>query len=99
MFTVKHIDRNGGEYLVQCHSVVRERRSDGLTQIIAYAENALPGDYITSWCGDEEQRTSSLENRQTIYVMNKYGATVATYHFRQPEFNCVGGTAGEKAAA
>lgn len=92
MFTVKHIGPQGDENLVQCHQFVRERRSDGFTQFMAYGENPLPSDYIATWCGDEEQRTSSLDNRQTIYVMNRFGATVATYHFKQPEFNVAGGT-------
>lgn len=86
MLTIKHIDQHGGETLIQCHRFNRERRSDGFTQYMAFAENPLPNDYIATWCGDEEQRTSSLVNRQTIYVMNQHGTTVATYHFQQPDF-------------
>lgn len=100
MFTVKHINIDGNENMVECHQFVRERRSDGFTQFLAYGENPMPNDYIATWCGDEEQRTSSLENRQTIYVMNRYGATVATYHFRQPDFcTTAGPTEPEKLAA
>lgn len=91
MLTIKHIDQNGDENISQCHRFVRERRHDGFTQFLSYGEHPLPGEYIFSWCGDEEQRTDSLVNRQTIYVMNQHGSTVATYHFWQPDFRFGGG--------
>lgn len=93
MFTIKHIAADGTEGLVQCNTFARERRDDGFTQFMAYGENPMPGEYIASWCGDEEQRTSDLLNRQTIYVMNRFGATVATYRFNQPDFGACGNAA------
>lgn len=88
MLTVKHINTDGNEYLVECHRFVRERRNDGFTQFLAYGEKPMPGDYIATWCGDEEQRTSTAPNRQGLYVMNQHGSTVASYHFSQPDFSC-----------
>lgn len=90
MFTIKHIDINGNEGIVECESFVRERRDDGFIQYLAYGANPLPGEYRASWCGDEEQRTSALTNRQTLYVMNRFGATVATYRFTCPDFSHCG---------
>lgn len=87
MFTVKHINSDGNENMVECHQFVRERRSDGFTQFLAYGENPLPCEYIATWCGDEDARGGLLENQQTIYVMNRFGATVATYRFKQPDFS------------
>lgn len=87
MFTIKHIAADGNETMFECHQFVRERRSDGFTQFLAYDKNPLPCDYIATWCGDESRSLAGLlENRQTIYVMNRFGATVATYHFAQPDF-------------
>lgn len=94
MFTVKHIGPQGDENMIECHQFVRERRNDGFTQFLAYGERPMPGEYIATWCGDEERHTSSLENRQTIYVMNRFGATVATYNFGQPDFNVASGSVG-----
>lgn len=93
MFTVKHINIDGNENMVECHQFVRERRNDGFTQFLAYPENPMPNEYVATWCGDEDRHTSTLENRQTIYVMNRFGATVATYNFRQPDFSRCAGAA------
>jgi hypothetical protein len=91
MLTIKHIDADGNEGLVECHSFKRERRYDGFIQYMAFGELPLPNDYIATWCGDEEQRVKPDLNRQTLYVMNRHGATVATYYFRQPDFSQVCG--------
>lgn len=85
MLTIKHIDENGMETLVECHQFVREFRKDGYSQFLAYGEKPLPNDYIATWCGDENS-TDKLRNSQTIYVMNRHGATVSIYSFKQPDF-------------
>lgn len=87
MFTIKHIDKRGNEHLVQCHSFRTERRDDGFMQYLAYGENPTPGDddYIATWCGDDNRDRSDL-SWHTLYVMNRFGATVATHSFRDPDF-------------
>lgn len=99
MLTIKHVAADGTEGLVECHSFTREQRSDGFIQYMAFAERPLPNDYIGTWCGDEERRTSDTFLDQTIYVMNQHGATVATYRFRQPDFSRECGETREKLAA
>jgi len=86
MFTIKHIAADGNEHMVECHRFARERRSEGFTQFMAYPENPVPMEYIASWCGDERV-ADRLECDQTIYVMNRFGATVATYRFKQPDLS------------
>lgn len=93
MFTVKHIGPDGNESMVECHRFVRERRSDGFTQFLAYPEKPLPGEYIATWCGDESVRYGPElpGTYQQIYVMNRFGSTVASYSFGQPDFSRTAG--------
>lgn len=82
MFTIKHIDNHGVEFLVQAKRFVVERRPDGFMQYLAFDE--VRHDYIASWCGDN--RGDSLFD-QTIFVMNDKGSTVAVHSFNKPNFD------------
>lgn len=88
MFTVKHIKPNGDELMVECDRFVRERRYDGFYQYTAHHKPPCDNyDYIASWCGDEDRERCLGLDRHTIYVMNRFGSTVATHHFVGPDFS------------
>src|SRR5688572_4180843 len=81
MFTIKHVDLDGSEFLVECERFVTERRSDGFLQYLAYGPVGTPPEaYIASWCGDDNVPRDRL-GWHTLYVMNRFGATVATHRF------------------
>lgn len=85
MFTIKHIDKCGDERMVECHRFTKERRSDGFAQFMALDLFPNPGEYIETWCGDDGP--SNDLSCHTIYVMNRFGATVATHRFGDPDFS------------
>lgn len=85
MFTIKHINSEGTEVLVECGRFVRERRSDGFIQYTArHQEPSDFADYVASWCGDEGG-TGIKSDR--LYVMNRFGSTVAVHCFNKPDFS------------
>ncbi len=90
MFTIKHVDGKGGTSLVQAKWFTSERRSDGLTQFLAFDETRA--DYTATWCASENTGPAS----DALYVMNESGSTVAVHRFNQPNFGR--GQAGEAQA-
>lgn len=89
MFTVKHIQPNGDEIMVECDRFVRERRYDGFYQYTAHHKPPCDNcDYVASWCGDENRdRLRGVIDRHALYVMNRFGSTVATHTFIDPDFS------------
>jgi len=80
MFTVKHVKPNGDEFLMECVSFCAER-IDGtmdwrfMTFDKEYRES---GAQTGLWVGSARGNGISHD---TIYVMNRFGATVATHYF------------------
>lgn len=75
MFTVKHINRDtNSERVFEAESV---HRDGGVITILTTDDD---GEVLgVDAAGNEiEGRTELVE---TVYVMNRFGATVATYHF------------------
>lgn len=86
MFTIKHIDTRGNEAVIECERFSTERRTDGFMQYLALgAVNEPPDSYIATWCGDDN-RDCCDPSWHTLYVMNRFGSTVATHTFRKPNF-------------
>lgn len=91
MLTIKHIGPDGTEIIVECDRFVRERRDDGNTQFTARLDGPPPPEgcvqpYSASWCGRQLLGGIALD-MHTIYVMNRYGKTVETYRFSEPDFS------------
>lgn len=85
MFTIKHVSDEGRETMIECHGFVRERLPDGFYQYTAHHEGSPEKfDHVASWCGDEGGESLRTE---AIYVMNRYGATVATHRFNRPNYS------------
>jgi hypothetical protein len=98
MFTIKHVNLAGDEFLVEAKQFLRERRSDGFIQYLAFDDNRH--DYIASWCGDEHhERLRGTLDRHVLYVMNRFGSTVATHSFVNPDFSLACQADPEKLAA
>lgn len=92
MFTIKHIMPNGDERIVECDSLVAKRRDDGFMQYTAFPANTGPDTaYTDTWCGNDRHPDKHFGH--ALYVMNRFGATVATHRFVEPDFVCSVGSA------
>lgn len=86
MFTIKHIDGTGGEFAIEAESYSIEfERNEGKSDLIRFLAYDAPyreQNYKAFWVGVRETggNPRSLDS-QSIYVMNRYGATVASVHF------------------
>ena len=82
MLTIKHIDQEDREFILECTSFCAERIEGTLAwRYMAFDKDYMvPGNQIGLWAGG--CRTGL--DYDTLYVMNRFGATVATYHF-QPQ--------------
>lgn len=85
MFTIKHIQPNGNETLIECGSFERTRRDDGFWQYSAYPEGNQCSDYLATWCGDEQPALGIL-TCHNLFVMNRFGSTVSKHSFCAPDF-------------
>lgn len=80
MFTVKHVKANGEEFIVECASFFADRVEGSMThRFRTFDTPYVSMDYTGLWLG--EPMTDSIDC-ETIYVMNRYGATVATHKFK-----------------
>jgi hypothetical protein len=79
MFTIKHIDEKGDQFVMEAmsYAVTREHGPDGngpvLIRIMTYDTQHQDGNYSGLWVGIPPQNGLMM---QTIYVMNQHGATV-----------------------
>lgn len=80
MFTVKHIDADGNEFALECRCYDVTRGAQGETRIMTY-DTAYrdPNEYTGLWCGKRVD-FAPIGGLWTIYVMNRFGSTIATYH-------------------
>lgn len=87
MLTVKHIDQTGCERIYSANEVkyvpdVGDAESFGHAGVYLDPEEDPAGQYQGASCVIPVSRTRSGEDRAspTVWVMNRFGATVATYH-------------------
>lgn len=81
MLTIKHIS-DGREFIFEAEYFVTERRDDGNLQFIAF--DAAVEDYKQTWCAAPS--CDGMPDNH-LYVMNRHGKTVGTYHFTRPTFS------------
>lgn len=82
MFTVKYIAPSGEENITECLSVIADRTSDGNARVLVFDEQPRlhkdnsAGVYVglPAIPGEAPQMHDGI-----VYVMNRFGATVATY--------------------
>lgn len=80
MFTVKHVKPDGSEFISECASFYIERVPQTMDKrFLTYDTTYRTGDWSGLWVGSPEQGDLSDE---TIYVMNRFGATIATHRFQ-----------------
>ena len=91
MLTVKHIDRLGCERIYSADEVryvpdVGDAESFGSAGVYLDPEEDPSGRFngashviAASRCGSPDDRA-----KPTVWVMNRFGATVATYHLKPP---------------
>ena len=78
MFTVKHVDSKGNEFAIEAKSF--EVTTDGgLFRLMTYDEPYRGGSYKGLWVGKGHE--IGLPETDAIYVMNRFGSTIAKYHF------------------
>ena len=80
MFTVKHVKANGEEFIIECASFFADRVEGSMThRFRTFDTPHVTFDHTGLWIG--ESLNSNIVETETIYVMNRYGATVATHRF------------------
>lgn len=85
MFTIKHIDAKGAEFVMECTSYHVSKDEQGLTRLIAYETPFATGDYIGLWAGEAVSNSPNASWR--IFVMNRFGSTVGAYGFNDFNFD------------
>jgi hypothetical protein len=81
MFTIKHVDSRFNEFAIEAQSY-SHTVGHGQAVFSAYAGPHRDGECLGIWTG--EPYDYKTPDSDAIYVMNRYGATVATYHFYAP---------------
>ena len=89
MFTIKHVDSRFNEFAIEAESYSVELgsgdpRGPGYQpfRLMTYDNKYRDNNYTGLWVGDHcDYRAPETD---TIYVMNRYGSTIATYHFCAP---------------
>ena len=87
MFTVKHIDQNGNEFVMECASFSVAKDEQGLTRLTTYDTPHRSGDYSGLWAG--EAVSSYPMAAWHVFIMNRFGATIGDYHFNDFDFGSV----------
>ena len=90
MFTIKHVDSRFNEFAIEAGSYSVELgsgdpRGPGYQpfRFMTYDNKYRDESYTGLWVGEHHDQRSPVTD--TIYVMNRYGATVGVYHFHAPQ--------------
>ena len=78
MFTIKHVTHEGRERIIEADEFRVEPMGVGHTQFSAWSLGDGPDD-MSFWHGDPTIHGGP--DSETIYVMNRFGSTVATHRF------------------
>ena len=84
MFTIKHIDPNGNEFAIEAESYeVQWDRDCDLVRVMTYDAKHRDGNYTGLWAGvpARSSNCAGIDDKHTVYVMNRYGSTISTVHF------------------
>lgn len=93
MFTIKHIASNGDEYGLEAHSYQIKRDADGVSRLLTYDKITSPDDAHTSVFTGDRQHGAGPDTH-SAYVMNRFGSTVATFHYTEHDWSAGMGNAG-----
>lgn len=81
MFTVKHVSPDGSEFAIEAESYLVEHDKDqNIVRLFTFDSKFRTPDYTGLWAGRplNERRPQPPE---TIYVMNRYGATITKLEY------------------
>lgn len=87
MLTLKYV-KGGEEYVSECYALKADRCDDGRRRIAAYESEKLQDGPVGYFFGEGPVKFDGSRkpfSGDTLYVMNRFGATVATYHFEMSE--------------
>ena len=81
MLTVKYIDGDGIEWMSEAAHVVADRMIDDAPRVMIFDEipNAHRSNSTGVYFDDKKRSARGLVQGPTVFVMNRFGATVATY--------------------
>jgi hypothetical protein len=82
MFTLKYVAPNGEENIRECHAVIADRtESGGHPRVLVFDEIPVLDKSNNSgvYCHPGESSNDLPGIHPTVYVMNRFGSTVATY--------------------
>jgi hypothetical protein len=82
MFTIKHVAADGSEFAMECASYYVDRTEhEGRFRFRTFDTPYRTDTFSMLWAGDGPHTSEHLPD--TIYVMNRDGATVAKYCFHR----------------
>lgn len=92
MFTVKHVAPNGDEFAIEAESyeVQWDHQAD-IVRVMTYDQKHRDGNYTGLWVGVPARSGNRMVPdfaTHTIYVMNRYGATVSTVLYADQQAAC-----------
>lgn len=81
MLTVKYINGDGEESLTEHKHVIADRTDSGAPRVLVFDEtpNHDKCNHSGIYVDDQRRSSNGLVQGPTLYVMNRFGATVATY--------------------
>lgn len=87
MLTLKYVTLDDGKEIIsECHSITVERLDNGMRRVISHsAIPGMPDDEMGFYFGDGPVKHGgrTLPRHSTLFVMNRFGATVGVYHFEK----------------
>lgn len=84
MLTVKYVDGDGVERLTECRHVVADRTIDGMPRVLVFDEipDARGSNNSGIYVDEGMRSTNGQIGGPVVYIMNRFGATVATYRLQ-----------------
>lgn len=79
MFTIKFVEP-GREFSVECESYVFRQEESGFGSLFGYDTPYETDDWKACFSG--RAASSGGPDSRSAYVMNRYGSTVATFHWQ-----------------
>ena len=81
MFTIKYVGPDGSESITECAHVRQDRTSDGKIRVLVFdVHPSESGDNNSGvYCESECVSNACPPGAPVLYVMNRFGSTVATY--------------------
>lgn len=87
MLTVKYVDGDGIEWMTECKHVVADKTIDGAPRILVFDD--IPDAHRSNSSGvyvdDGARSAHGPIAGPMVYVMNRFGSTVAKYQLQRPQ--------------